>query len=124
MLLRRTKQSPPMEIMNGLVPETVQPGDYRFRLTEKNVKNQLIFRVAERMNESFVDDFIAYLNLIGEHKLDDYNTVTFQIREHGTRVHVVTPSVGSHLILEVSSLNHGPPKDMMKKDKWYTRLFR
>ena len=71
-MLRRTKQSPPMEIMNGLVPETVRPGDYRFRLTEKNVKNQLIFRVAERMNESFEDDFISYLNLIGEHT--DYNS--------------------------------------------------
>jgi hypothetical protein len=111
-----------MEIMNGLVPETVRPGDYRFRLTEKNVKNQLIFRVAEHVDESFAADFVSYLSLINDKKLDGYNTVTFYLHEYNTRINVVTSCLTGHLIFEVETLKQGPPTDVIKKEKWYSRF--
>lgn len=121
-MLRR-KHSHPTDIMNGLVPETVQKGNYRFRLTEQNVKQQLILRSAKLIEEAFVVDFIAYLSLIDDTKLDGYNTLTFYIQEFDAQVYIVTPSSSDNLIIEIPSLKRGPPKELMKKGRWYSRIF-
>jgi len=109
--------------MNGLVPETIEKGNYRFRLTEKNVKHQLILRSARFIEEDFVVDFIAYLSLLDDNTLDGYTTLTIYIQKYGAQVYIVTPSPSGHLIIEIPSLKMGPPKEMMKKGKWYTRIF-
>jgi hypothetical protein len=119
----RNKHSHPTDIMNGLVPETVQKGNYRFRLIEQNVKQQLILRSAKLIEEAFVVDFIAYLSLIDDTKLDGYNTLTFYIQEFDAQVYIVTPSPSDNLIIEIPSLKRGPPKELMKKGKWYSRIF-
>ena len=121
-MLRR-KHSHPTDIMNGLVPETVQKGNYRFRLTEQNVKQQLILRSAKLIEEVFVVDFIAYLSLIDDNKLDGYNTLTFYIHEFDAQICILTPSQSGHLIIEIPSLKRGPPKKLMKKGNWYSRIF-
>jgi hypothetical protein len=119
----RNKHSHPTDIMNGLVPETVQKGNYRFRLIEQNVKQQLILRSAKLIEEAFVVDFIAYLSLIDDTKLDGYNTLTFYIQEFDAQVYIVTPSPSDNLIIEIPSLKRGPPKELMKKGRWYSRIF-
>jgi hypothetical protein len=119
----RNKHSHPTDIMNGLVPETVQKGNYRFRLTEQSVKQQLILRSAKLIEEAFVVDFIAYLSLIDDTKLDGYNTLTFYIQEFDAQVYIVTPSSSDNLIIEIPSLKRGPPKELMKKGRWYSRIF-
>jgi hypothetical protein len=119
----RNKHSHPTDIMNGLVPETVQKGNYRFRLIEKNVKEQLILRSAKLIEEAFVVDFIAYLSLIDDTKLDGYNTLTFYIHEVDAQIYIVTPSPSDNLIIEIPSLKQGPPKELMKKGNWYSRIF-
>jgi len=123
MLQRSNKHSHPTNIMNGLVPETVQKGNYRFRLTEQDVKQQLILRSAKLIEEAFVVDFIAYLSLIDDTKLDGYNTLTFYIHEVDAQIYIVTPSPSGHLIIEIPSLKQGPPKELMKKGNWYSRIF-
>lgn len=123
MLRRSNKRSHPTDIMNGLIAETVEKGNYRFRLIEKDVKHQLILRSARFIEEDFVVDFIAYLSLLDDNKLDGYTTLTFYIQEYDAHINIVTPSPSGHLIIEIPSLKMGPPKEMMKKEKWYSRIF-
>jgi len=112
-----------MNILNGLIPEQLMDGDYRYRIAGPYVRNRLMLRVAQTMETHVAAPFISYLKNVNDRKLDRYHAITFYIKEHDTYVRIVTDRPSGTLVVDIETLTYGPPLNLRKADPWYIRFF-
>ena len=105
------------DIIEGII-HVPEPRKLHFYVKGSNVRNQLIFQLAAKMEEHVANPMITFLRKVGAKKLDEFQYIEFVLTEYNTLVSVTTANP-SHIGYRCT-VDHlmGPPSDSLRNRTW------